>query len=98
VTILQCMGGWCRQRDKCRHYTAPAVHGIQPVERLCGEIPEPELFDAQARRIERYRAAVAAMVASGETTPWARHWASMPPLGRPLTDGEPVPAGLEMMP
>lgn len=29
---------------------------------------------------------------------WALHWASMPPLGRPLTDGEPVPAGLEMMP
>lgn len=40
--IVQCMGGWCKQRDKCVHYIAPHTLGRQPVERLCGKVEEPE--------------------------------------------------------
>jgi hypothetical protein len=40
--ILQCLGGWCRSRDDCLHYTAPQLKHIMPVERLCGPVEEPE--------------------------------------------------------
>lgn len=39
--IVQCMGGWCGSREKCRHYDALGVIGRQPVERLCGPDDEP---------------------------------------------------------
>jgi hypothetical protein len=34
--VIACMGGWCRQRDKCAHYLLPP-HPPQenPAERLC---------------------------------------------------------------
>lgn len=42
--ILQCLGGWCRQRQQCQHYFANPLPNREPIERLCGEIEEPELF------------------------------------------------------
>lgn len=30
----QCQGGWCRIRNACRHYTAPAS-ADEPADRLC---------------------------------------------------------------
>ena len=30
--MTPCMGGWCRKRAQCEHYTATAG---EPVERLC---------------------------------------------------------------
>ena len=36
AVLLQCMGGWCRQRASCAHYVAPPVPGREPAERLCG--------------------------------------------------------------
>ena len=33
--IVQCMGGWCRSRESCAHYTAPEIPGRPPAERLC---------------------------------------------------------------
>ena len=35
MTLTQCMGGWCRQREKCPHYWAPKQRLVQPAERLC---------------------------------------------------------------
>lgn len=49
MSLQQCMGGWCGQRDKCRHYTAPATPGQQPAERLCGDDAEPTLREAPAQ-------------------------------------------------
>lgn len=31
--MTACMGGWCTQRDKCPHYSAPSPHDV--AERLC---------------------------------------------------------------
>ena len=44
--IIQCCGGWCRSRDNCAHYLAPAIEGRNPVERLCGPVEEPEWQEA----------------------------------------------------
>lgn len=33
--LRQCMGGWCRLRDRCEYYTAPPAPGLDPSERLC---------------------------------------------------------------
>lgn len=46
----QCMGGWCQQRDKCAHYTAPAEAGLEPVERLCRAGDERPLVLVPRRR------------------------------------------------
>lgn len=35
VALRQCMGGWCRLRDRCEHYTARPAPGLVPSERLC---------------------------------------------------------------
>lgn len=35
AALRQCMGGWCRVRDRCEHYTAPRLPGLEPCERLC---------------------------------------------------------------
>lgn len=35
VALRQCMGGWCRLRDRCEHYTARPAPGLDPSERLC---------------------------------------------------------------
>lgn len=35
MTIMQCMGGFCRKREQCAHYSAPPIAGRAPVERLC---------------------------------------------------------------
>jgi hypothetical protein len=43
VSLVPCMGGWCRERDRCAHHHAPVVRLPVP-ERLCppGEDqPEP---------------------------------------------------------
>jgi len=48
MSMPQCMGGWCRQRNNCRNYTAPLQHGVEPVERLCPkgqDEPEPIRVD-----------------------------------------------------
>lgn len=37
--MIACMGGWCKKRQVCQHYYA--VSSIT-VERLCGNIDEPE--------------------------------------------------------
>lgn len=39
--MIACMGGWCKNREKCQHYFA---HHKIIVERLCGEKEEPELL------------------------------------------------------
>ena len=31
----QCMGGWCRRRESCAHYSAPPTPGLNAAERLC---------------------------------------------------------------
>lgn len=42
--MIACMGGWCRQREKCAHYTAPS-RVIS--ERLCDKAKEePEYVKA----------------------------------------------------
>ena len=47
--MLQCLGGWyagkaCSSRELCAHYFAPKIPGREPVERLCGELEEPEAW------------------------------------------------------
>ena len=40
VMLTPCMGGWCRQRAACLHYTPGSAR--EPVERLCAAgIDEP---------------------------------------------------------
>jgi hypothetical protein len=48
MTIIQCLGGWCRSRDKCQHYHAEQIVNINPVERLCGTEEEPEPIKPEA--------------------------------------------------
>ena len=56
--MISCMGGWCKNREKCQHYFAN--HKII-VERLCGEKEEPEPLkeqkndDVSMRRFSKYR-------------------------------------------
>jgi hypothetical protein len=43
MNVLACMGGWCRQRHRCRNYVAPTDRR-EPVERLClhgRDVPAP---------------------------------------------------------
>ena len=42
MILTQCMGGWCKQRDKCQHFIAKPIQNRMPVERLCGPTEEPE--------------------------------------------------------
>ncbi len=40
----QCMGGWCRVRERCMHYSAFPKGQREPAERLCpkgSDEPEP---------------------------------------------------------
>jgi hypothetical protein len=37
----QCMGGWCRSRDRCANYVAEQRPGREPAERLCSELEKP---------------------------------------------------------
>ena len=47
MKLVQCMGGWCQQRDKCAHYVAPPLNKRKPAERLCPPGVEfPELVKA----------------------------------------------------
>lgn len=42
--IVQCMGGWRRQRERCQHYSASKLGQSEPAERLCpkgSDEPEP---------------------------------------------------------
>jgi hypothetical protein len=44
VQIVPCMGGWCRQRERCQHYSASRLAQREPAERLCpkgSDEPEP---------------------------------------------------------
>jgi hypothetical protein len=44
MSLVPCMGGWCKRREACAHYVAPTLPGREPSERLCppGEDqPEP---------------------------------------------------------
>jgi len=44
MSMVQCMGGFCKQRGNCRNYVAPPTAGVDPVERLCQkgqDEPEP---------------------------------------------------------
>jgi hypothetical protein len=41
MSTVQCMGGWCRSRERCQHYRARRVPGHRPVERLCGAKEQP---------------------------------------------------------
>jgi 5-methylcytosine-specific restriction endonuclease McrA len=66
MNILDCMGGWCKQRHRCRNYVAPTDRR-EPVERLClqgRDVPTPRLASAalamtrawnNARMVERLR-------------------------------------------
>ena len=54
MRIVQCMGGWCRQRDKCAHYSAPPTLSRAPAERLCPRDEEtPELAKATPQPLEQ---------------------------------------------
>ena len=51
MSLVQCMGGHCGQRDRCAHYTAPEVTGIEPSERLCERgHEEPEVIGSDERK------------------------------------------------
>jgi hypothetical protein len=56
--------------------------------------PDAWLRDAERRELLRL-AAVNALKHGGKLHPdarrWAEHWSSIPPLGRPLSTGEPAP-------
>ncbi len=44
MSVVQCMGGWCQQRDRCAHYVADPRMGRAPIERMCdkgADAPEP---------------------------------------------------------
>lgn len=45
------MGGWCQQRDKCAHYTAPEDRGLVPVERLCRPGDERPVMTPPRRQV-----------------------------------------------
>jgi hypothetical protein len=45
--IIQCMGGWCKSRDKCLHYVIASRSARPPVERLCGQTEDPEHVKAK---------------------------------------------------
>ena len=48
--MISCMGGWCKNREKCQHYFAE--HKII-VERLCGEKEEPEPIKQKDQNVPR---------------------------------------------
>ena len=52
--MIQCMGGFCRQRESCAHYHAPQLPGREPAGRLC------ERGHDQPERIRAYRERLAA--------------------------------------
>lgn len=39
--LSQCMGGWCKKRERCAHYEAPMRFGREPIERMCGPVDMP---------------------------------------------------------
>lgn len=45
----QCMGGWCRTRDRCGNYLAEQRPGREPAERLCGKVEKPTPVRVQER-------------------------------------------------
>jgi hypothetical protein len=53
--VLPCMGGWCKQRDKCLHYVKPDKSHT-PSERLCGASEDPEPIRS---RTEQHKAELA---------------------------------------
>ena len=51
--MIQCMGGWCRERESCAHYHAMGIPGRRPHERLCDkdeDRPEPMVMSLLAMR------------------------------------------------
>lgn len=48
--MIACMGGWCCSRDRCANYYAPMNNHF--VERLCGEVEEPEPVLQSQRRMD----------------------------------------------
>lgn len=82
MSLAQCMGGWCQQRDKCAHHFAPRKPGRAPAERLCGDCEQPVLWKAQIARVDRLRERGAQMLANKNldpvSRPFAEHWASQP--------------------
>ena len=48
--MIPCMGGFCYTRDRCANYYADS--DIYPVERLCGEVEEPEPLLPSMRRMD----------------------------------------------
>ncbi len=47
--IVACLGGFCASRDCCAHYHSDHYHYV---ERLCGEVEEPEPLE-QANEVRR---------------------------------------------
>lgn len=41
MNLIPCLGGWCQSRGNCQHYLNPSKD-LEPVERLCGKVEEPE--------------------------------------------------------
>ncbi len=58
MTLTQCMGGWCRQREKCPHYWAPKQRQAQPAERLCATGRDWERLERLERNPDGYRMAL----------------------------------------
>ncbi len=50
--IKPCMGGWCRMRERCMHYTEP-TNRHKPADRLCDQGWEREMFFMAAARREQ---------------------------------------------
>ncbi len=55
MKLVPCMGGWCRQRDKCANYWAAPLRDREPADRLCGsdrDDPEFILRDVEGQPVE----------------------------------------------
>lgn len=53
--MIACMGGWCRQRDRCAHYYAQST---KPAERLCNKGEDkPQPVKIERKPSEQVRAA-----------------------------------------
>lgn len=70
MSVVPCMGGWCRKREGCDHYHARS-ETLQPAERLC-----PPGQD-NPERLGEFRRRFAAILASMTAEQQARFEAEM---------------------
>ena len=52
--MVQCMGAWCKAREHCCHYYAMPIPGREPVDRLCGDVEEPEPLGEREKLIKKF--------------------------------------------